>query len=62
VYPRCPTCVVWQDDGPEVEGVRADGCEQDGLHIRVHHAASCCHTVGGGASGSGQHDAISLQP
>mmetsp|Transcript_21151 Transcript_21151/g.54218 ORF Transcript_21151/g.54218 Transcript_21151/m.54218 type:complete len:209 (-) Transcript_21151:1214-1840(-) len=52
--------VVRHDDGPEGERVRADGREQDGADVWVHHGAACCYAVGGAASGRGQQHAVRL--
>jgi hypothetical protein len=40
--------------------VRADGGEQDGRHLGVHHAAACCQGVGGGSGGGGHNEAVAL--
>ena len=45
---------------PEGEGVGADGGEEDGRHVGVHHGAACSDRVGRAAGGRGQHDTIRL--
>lgn len=53
--------VVREHEGPEGQGVGADGGEQDGGHLRVRHGPASCQAVGGGAGGRGHNEAVSLQ-
>ena len=38
----------------------ADGREEDGRHVGVHHGAACSHRVGRAAGGGGQQNPVSL--
>jgi hypothetical protein len=59
-YSQLQLCVVRQDDGTEGERVRADGREENGRHVGVHHGAAGGHRVGCAARRRRQHHAVGL--
>ena len=51
---------IWEDDGAEGEGVRADGGHENRGDVGVHHGTPRGDRVRGGTRGGGEHHAVCL--